>query len=492
MATVIGTSIYETKGNVVYASNELMNVGELDNNPKENSEKFKAQFAYEMAKITAKIVSGPTQNTEDFKAEFAYATALATAKIMPMIPSLQRTDFAYKMAQITTKIISDPSLEIEKAKAEFAYEIAQLTTKIITNEDKSSIDARTMFKVNNTDIDSPRAPLRNNADIEQKAAGKVNNIDNAQKDITQKDITPETYTGLIDELKHVGDRSNQLDNKVKIDGEIRYHYAFNRGSEQWDKDSSGIRAYIGLGTNINEDWRVNGMLDIEKSLVNYDNKFELSRLNVVGKAGAAKLTVGSFGYLMAEGNIYDSGFKGARVDFGDPVQYTLSYGGTDYTRKTAIATARYNDFDYNLEVGLYHYQVGSSPYNKNTIRTLSGNYNFSNFGIGAMYLGSSLKDSQGDSKGYVLSLNYGDLKTYRLGTYDIFFKYYNQPLGTYIEHGMNGIGNLGLMQGFKGYGLGTHYTFANNLVGGLEYFDLTDKVSGEKGRTWWSEVTHYF
>lgn len=492
MATVIGISTDELKENVAYASNELMNMSELDNNRSGVStgntiEKFKAEFAYEMEKITEKVISFPAINAENFKVEFSYAMAQVTAKVMPIIPTDQRTDFAYKMAKITTRINSDQNLDIEKAKAEFAYEIAQLTTKIITNADISTTANRSLLKVSVNDNDSKTALLRNNADIEKKVPIKVNDTITDQRDIDNK-----TYTGLIDELMHVGDRGNHVDNKVKVDGEVRYHYAFNRGSNQWDKDSSGIRTYLGFGTNINEDWRVNGMMDIEKSFVNYNNKFELSRLNVVGKLSSSILTAGSFGYLMAEGNIYDSGFKGAKADFGKPVKYTLSYGKTDYTKKLSIATARYDDFDYNLEVGIYHYQLDNGVYNQNTIRTLGGNYNFSNFGIGAMYLGSSLKDSKGESNGYVFSLNYGDLKTYRPGTYNIFIKYYNQPLGTYIEHGMNGIGNLGLMQGFKGYGIGTHYTFANNLVGGLEYYNLTDKVSGERGKTWWSELTQYF
>ncbi|MPN19116.1 hypothetical protein SDC9_166482 [bioreactor metagenome] len=49
-----------------------------------------------------------------------------------------------------------------------------------------------------------------------------------------------------------------------------------------------------------------------------------------------------------------------------------------------------------------------------------------------------------------------------------------------------------LMQGFKGYGIGTHYTIANNVVAGIEYFDLTDKVFGDKSQTLWCELTKYF
>ena len=133
MATVIGISTNESKGNVAYAANGLMNVGGLDDTPSAvangNAERFKAEFAYEMAKITARIVSVPNTNVENFKVEFAYATAQVTAKVMPSIPNGQRNEFAYEMAQITTKIISDQNLDIKKAKAEFAYEVAQTHNK---------------------------------------------------------------------------------------------------------------------------------------------------------------------------------------------------------------------------------------------------------------------------------------------------------------------------------------------------------------------------
>jgi hypothetical protein len=482
MATVIGISTGnpfsdEWKGNMVYASNELMSGSELDNYStaaiKGNTEKFKAEFAYEMAQITARIVSAPATNAENFKVEFAYATAKVTTKVMPILPSGQRSEFAYEMAQITAKIVSDQNLDIEKAKAEFTYEIAQLTAKIITNADTIAIGNRTPLKVNDQ-----KTLFRNNADIEPKAAPKQSNTATNQKTTVNTGyIAPETYNGLMDELMHVG--KSKPDHKVNMGGEIRYHFALNQGSSRWDKDSSGFRAYFDADTAINKDWRVYGMLEGQANVINYNNVFKLSRLYVAGKLGSTSmLRAGSFGYLMAEGNIYDSDFKGVRAEFGDAFKYTVGLGETDSTQKTYIATARYADYDYNLEAGVYRYQTDDGTANQNTIRTFAGNYNFSNFGVGAMILSSTLKDSQGDGNGYVFSFKYGDLKTWRPYTYSIFAKYYNQPRYTYIAHGMNGVGSA--MGGFTGYGLGMNYTLAPNFVAGIEYYDLTDKISGEK------------
>lgn len=434
----------------------------------DNSESFKVQFAYEMAQITTKIVSAPATNAESFKAEFAYATAQVTAKVMPLLPSDQRNSFAYEMSQITTKIISDENLDIEKAKAEFAYKIAQLTTRIISNNNSVATVGRTA-----PGRTTPRAAVAAGSGGNGKAAGDT-------------DVTPETYDNLINEVAHVGDRAQKTDHKVDVDGELRYHYAFNRGSPRWKYDQAGLRLRLGFGTNIDKDWRLNGMVEGVKNLGNYYDNFGLARLYVTGKLGESTVTAGSFGYLMAEGNIYDSGYKGVKFEFGDTVKYTVSGGKTDDSQDTFIATARYNDFDYNLEAGIYHYQMDGV----HTIWTLGGNYNFSNFGVGAMYLGSSQKDSNGESNGYVFTLDYGDLKTWRRGTYEVFAKYYNQPVGTYIQHGMYGLGSL--MQGFRGYGLGMRYTLAPNFVGSLQYFNLKDKVVGDTGRTWWSDFTTYF
>jgi len=426
-----------------------------------SSKTAKEAFTYEMAQFATKFLASPVTNAESFKIEFAYAISNITAKVMPIIPSDQRNEFAYEMACITSNVINEQNLDIKDTKAQFA----QLTTKVI-----SRIDEITATDEKATHFQKPDKP-------EFKA-------------VVSPDLNPETYANLIDGLLEVGNRSKHIDHKINIDGEIRLHYARGSGSTQWEKDASGIRTYIGADSRISKDWHAYSMLEGQKSFFNYNNKFELSRLYVVGKIGATTVKTGKFGYLMAEGNIYDSSFTGVRVDFGDLVKYTLSYGETNDTKATSIASARYNDFDYTLETGIYHYKMDTGTYNQNTIWTASGNYKFNDFSLGAMYLSSSQKDSNGNNNGYVLSFDYGALHSYRPGTYSLYAKYYNQAKGTYIAHGMNGRGSS--MQGMKGYGLGLNYTFAKDIVGGIEYYDLTDKISGAKGKTLWTQVTYYF
>jgi len=475
MATVIGMSAGNSLANVSYAAEVVTNASDVANNSTATAmkanEKIKAQFAYEMAMITEKIVAVPTADVENFKMEFTYAMAQVTAKVMPFVPNDQKSNFAYEMAKLSGKIITDPNLNVEKAKMEFAYEIAQLTTKIIANDSN--------FKGKSAWANSQIAPGITNS----------GNKLGINQNISTADVSQETYMKLVDEVAHIGERNSALNKKVNIDGEVLYHYAFNSGTVSGAKDSSGIRFLLGANTEIDKTWSVNGQVEIKKGLLNYNNEFNLSRLNAVGKLGTSLFTAGSFGYTMAQGNIYDSEFKGIKTEFAGTVKSTLSFGSTDNSRKTAIATAKYKDYDYNLEAGIYHYQRVTDQ-KENTIGTLGGNYNFNNFSIGAMYLGASLKDSKGQHIGHVYSVDYGKLREYVPGSYSVFARYYNQPLGTYIEHSMNGLGNT--MQGFRGCGLGMNYAVGKNIVFDLEYYDLADNVLEQKSNTWWSQLNYYF
>lgn len=312
--------------------------------------------------------------------------------------------------------------------------------------------------------------------------------DVAAKAAAAGQLSTETYNALLEDLLQVGKRKNRDNYKLKGDGEIRYHYAANSGPRWTGRDTSGLRTDLGLEMAFAKDWQVIGMIESKTSFLNYENLLEFSRISLAGKLGDAKLRVGSFGYLMGDGNIYDSGFKGLRVERGEPFKYTLAYGETNDTKDTFVSTLQYKTYDYDLEAGLYRYRLADGDRSDNTLWTLGGKYHFSNFSVGAMMLGADRR--RGDKNGYVLSLDYGELKAYRAGTYSVFAKYYDQPKDTYIAHGMNG--QAGALDGFEGCGVGVKYAVAENLVVGVEYYDLADKGSGARSNTWWNQLTYYF
>lgn len=476
------------KHNLAYAASPAVKNSEMYTDPSnENTEKSKALFSYELAQITGKLITSDTTNPEDFKIEFSYAMAKATEKMMMLVPDVQRSEFSYQMAKTTAKIMNDPNLNVEKAKAEFSYQMAQLTARVITNAGPVGNNPA----INNRVVSGSGSLLRNNAEIEVPKVGKQDTSVKQKPNAPPANISQDTYRQLVNDLEEVGNRSSKVDHSVNIDGELRSHYIFNSGPGTWGRDQSGMRLRLGFDTKLYGDWIFHGMLEGQASFLNYRNDFRMPYRYLTGKLGVPDVKVGWFGYTMAEGNIYDSTFRGIRFDINGPLKYTLSQGQTDYTKNITTAAVRFEDFDYNLEAGVYHYQTDGNASNKNTILTLAANYKFENFDLGAMLLKTN-SNHNGQNTGYVFAFNYGALKTYRADSRDAFIKYYNQPQGTYIMHGMNGMGGSGAMQGFRGYGVGSHYTIIPNLVAGLEYFNLTDKVTGEKANTLWSDITYYF
>lgn len=296
---------------------------------------------------------------------------------------------------------------------------------------------------------------------------------------TQK-LMKESQNG---EAPQITDKSNRL----KVDGELRYNYDKNSGANQYAYNDSQMRLRMYLDYNINDNWHAYTMLESDKSLL---GKFDqngyptFQRVYVDGNIGLTKITAGSFGALMGDGNIFDTQFNGISVQVPGPVQYSLLYGTSDYFNQSTIMTAHYDSYDYNLDAGIHHLQLIDGSVNN--ISEVSGNYNFEKISLGAMYLHSSLDNDNG----YVLTLSNGKLKSWEKGSYNVWLKYYNQPQGTYVVHTMTGLADY--MNGFKGYGLGYSTALQENIVADFEYYKLQDHLSGEKGNTLWFDLIYTF
>lgn len=423
------------------------------------------EFAYEMAQIATVFLSAPIQHPETFKVDFAYAMSLVTAKALPYIQPEQKNAFTLEMAQMTSAVLNDSQLDMQKARRDFA----QLTTRMIQRIEENK-------KASVTSAVEKKDPVE--AQTLAAAVGPVSPVQ------MPGNIDVESYDQVMKELSQVGKGKPGAGKGFKINGELRYHYASNSGDGEWS-DTSGIRAYLGFEGKLNANWEIAGTVEGQKDIKNYNNEIKLSNLYAQRKGEDSVLTIGKFGYLMAEGNIYDSGFTGVRYQFGNPVQYSISYGKTNNTQNTYVATMSYKDFDYDVQAGLYRFRTEDTD-QQNTLFSLGGNYYFDNMSFGAMLLRSNLNQETG----YVFTLNYGKLRSYRPGTYNVFLKYYNQPRNTYIAHGMNGRADA--LNGFSGFGTGINYAVAEDTVAGLEYYDLKDQTTNRKSRTLWAQITRYF
>jgi hypothetical protein len=241
--------------------------------------------------------------------------------------------------------------------------------------------------------------------------------------------------------------------------------------------------------NLDGNWHLLGMLESEKAIKGdgKNGQIRLDRYYVQGHIGEALVTAGAFGAMMAEGNVYDSKFKGGMVEFGDAVKYRLRAGSVDQANNVFTATATYNQPNYGLDAGVYRFNLD----NDDNRTIIMGNFRkpIGPFDFGAMYLHGS-DGVYGGGNGYVFTLSHGKYNSWLPGNSYWYAKYYYQPKSTYVEHTMNGMADW--MDGFKGPGFGYSYTIRKNLVLNFEFDSLQDLTSGEHNSTYWLGLSWFF
>ena len=316
---------------------------------------------------------------------------------------------------------------------------------------------------------------------------------------------------FADELDNLGVRVANLEKKadnVKVTGELRYHYKDNGGDI--DGYATELRSRIWVKGAINDDWTYTGMLENIQDLKNDkgDETTKFQRAYVNGKLGGVKVQAGRYHSKLSEGNVYDNRFDGVQASYGKDVKLTAGYGkaahttGLEATPKKANAKDTYyaelsgNVGKLALAAGYYNYEdVKEAKDEDDTIWTVGANYAFDkNFKLGAMYLNGDQDKYEGDDDGFVVTASYKGAKAAKAGSWGLVAKYYDQGFSTYIDHTMNGYANsyTSADQGFKGYSVAANYTFAKNIVGQVEWYDLEAKEGNKDAQTLWSQVVFTF
>ena len=308
---------------------------------------------------------------------------------------------------------------------------------------------------------------------------------------------------FADELDNLGVRVAALEKKadnVKITGEVRYHYADN------DKDvepgyATALRSRIWIKGAINDDWTYTGMLENVQNLKNNtgDETTKFQRAYVNGKLGGVAVQAGRYHKKLAEGNVYDQRMDAVEASYGKDVKLTVGYG-----KATPLSVARLDNSDVwyadlsgkvgalALSAGYVDFQDISGSDVDSSVWNVAANYAFDkNFKLGAMYLKGEDHDLDIDDDGFVVTASYKGAKAAKVGSWGLVAKYYDQGATTYADHTMNGKADK--MLGFKGYSVAANYTFAKNIVGQVEWYDLEDKVASDvKSQTLWSQVVFTF
>ena len=277
--------------------------------------------------------------------------------------------------------------------------------------------------------------------------------------------------------------------ETKLGGELRYNYVDHSGDDPYNFFDSRVRLRLYVEQPLDDNWTLYGMGEGNKSWYRDIKHFNLERLYISGQYKELNVTGGRFGEFYADGNVYDGRIDGIRLSGGDKVKLTGEFGKLRDKQKVTALMASYSQPRYDAEAGLYILDKLKS-YGSTTIGSLGGMYYIGNFGVGAMYLCSSRTSVTGGAGGYVVTLKYGRNRSWVPGTYEIFAKYYSQPDATYISHTMVGLADY--MRGFKGFGVGWYYTLAENVIYGIEYYDLEEKGTGKKGRSLWNHVSLFF
>ena len=338
---------------------------------------------------------------------------------------------------------------------------------------------------------------------------------------------------FADELDTLGVRVANLEKKadnVKITGEVRYHYADS--SDDFNGYETKLRSRIWVTGQVNDDWTYTGMLenyeDLKDDAAGENTKFQRAYVN--GKLGGVKVQAGRYNLKVADGNVYDNRFDGIQASYGKDVKLTAGYGkatpstvgtpiwydeGTNAYRLNRSADEVYyaevsgKMSKLGLNAGYYNFKDISGDETKDVtaekptwtadgekddmeIWQISANYAFDkNVQLGAMYLKGDDWDSDMDDDGYVVTASYKGAKASQPGSWGLVAKYYDQGATTYLDHTMNGKADS--MFGFKGYSVFANYTFAKNIVGQIEWYDLEEKDGNDReSQTIWSQLIFTF
>lgn len=317
------------------------------------------------------------------------------------------------------------------------------------------------------------------------------------KDLQNKGMIDDpTLLTDLSPSSEASDEKKDEERKYRISGEIRYNYVKHSGNDRWSWRDSELRSRLFLEGRINDNWHAFGMIESTKHFLGHDHGekddvFNDKRLYVRGMLGNAAITAGRYGYMLGEGNIFDSSVTGVTVNWGDSPEYEATVGKTKAKGGIASASVRKTEDKADYGAGIHHFDADDWGTKTETIWNAYYNYYFTkHFMLGGMYLGTSRGDEDGRHNGFVAKAVWGNIQSWEPGSNEFDVRYYYQPKGTYVIHTMTGLADY--MDGFKGFNVAYHHTLLQNLVLTLEYYRLRELATGDKGNTVWGDLTYYF
>ena len=307
---------------------------------------------------------------------------------------------------------------------------------------------------------------------------------------------------FADELDSLGVRVANLEKKadnVKITGEVRASY------RDVDGDVNGhegvLRSRLWVNGQINEDWAYTGMFENNQDFTNDtgDDKIDFARAYVEGRVGGLDVVAGRYNEVTFTGNILDANMDMAKVSYGDKIKVSAAAGkayDSVEVDEDAGVLLHSDDRIYigTLEAALGDVDayVGYFKTNSNMdkeIWNVGASYGFGDFTLAAEYMRGDKEYENAGKDGWWADLAWKGAEADTPGSYGIHAGYYDQSPSAYINPTTDA---EYFADGYKGWNVGVSYTFAKNIVGMVNYWDMEAQTTNEDAQTIFSELYFMF
>lgn len=323
---------------------------------------------------------------------------------------------------------------------------------------------------------------------------------------------------FADELDNLGVRVSALEKKqdnVKITGQIRYNYV----SKHNDAKGYGtaLRTRLTIAGQINDNWKYSGMLQNQQDLKNNEGDEDVffQRAYLEGRIAGAKVLAGRYNLTSFDGGyLYDNRFDGIQASYGKNTKVVVGYGKANPVSASGVAKnyadeVYYADLSTKLgKVGAHASYFSFNDFNASGTAPASGKSGIDNkvWGaglntklgssatLGVEYLNADVDNYEGDDDGYVVTAKYKGATSNQKGSWGLAASYLDLGFGTGFGNGFNGdlTGYKAATEGYKGYTVSANYTFAKNIVGQVEWYDLKAKEGDQDNATIWSQLLFSF
>ncbi len=315
---------------------------------------------------------------------------------------------------------------------------------------------------------------------------------------------------FADELDSLGVRVANLEKKadnVKVTGEIRYSYRDVDGDV--NSNESVLRSRLWVNGQINEDWSYTGMLENEQTFhgeddeeidlgASGDDDLSLARAYVEGRVGGLDVVAGRYNEVTFSGNILDANLDMARVSYGDKIKVSAAagkaYDSVEVNDKTML------DSDDRIYIGTLEAALGDvdayvAYFKTNSnmdkeIWNVGASYGFGDFTLSAEYMRGDKEYYNAGKDGWWADLAWKGAEADQPGSYGIHAGYYDQSPSAYIMPTTDA--EYFADDGYKGWNVGVSYTFAKNIVGMVNYWDMESQTTNKDTQTIFSELYFMF